>query len=180
MLRLALGILAAAAAATGAAEARTIVVADVLAGNGGAVDGAIYDLGDVAIRYRAPQAIAVSEPARAGGDFARQIKARVATKTLVRPTYIEIILKGGAKVTNFNFSHRAAGALVANGKSYQFRDVGNLAFKAPVVTVASRGETLALESFDVAAYETPIPAAVFLMASGLVGIGFATRRTKKI
>lgn len=184
MLRHALGIAAAALMAISSAEARTILVSDVLSQNGGAKDGDVFDLGDIAIAFHAPDVgpdlRADAEPAaRSGGDFARQLKARSESRLKWNPVYIEIIVKNGAKITNFNFSNKAAGRLIADGTSYRFGDVGNLAFKAPVVMIVSRGDRFALESFDVTSLETPLPGAAYLMVAGLIGIGFAMSRRKR-
>jgi hypothetical protein len=181
MQRFALILAAAASVLTGVVNARTIDVRGALASNGGAVDGAVIDFGDVEIRYRAPDPILSAEPSMVGGDFVRTARAR-AEKARQQPSvYIEIILKSAAKVTNFNFSNKASGSIIADGKRYSFADVGSLALKAPVIVVKSRADRpLALESFDVASVETPVPGAGLLMLAGLAGIGFAMSRRKRI
>lgn len=180
MRKLALTVLSAAAALAGAASARTIDVAEILAANGGAVDGTFVDLGDVAIRYSSPEPEFSADLARSGGDFRRAVETRAA-KAVGRPVYIEIILKSASKISNFNFSNNARGTVLVGGKSYSFADVGDLALKAPVIVVKSRGDRpLALESFDVAALETPLPGAGILMIAGIAGIGFAMSRRKRV
>lgn len=179
MLRIALSLAAAAAILTGAAAARTVVIADVLAQNGGMNGGNVIDLGDVAIRFYAPGVAFAQERSLAAGDQFNWAQTKAKSSSARTPFYVEIVLKSAAKISAFNFSNRASGSILANGKSYRFAEVGNLALKAPVIVIRSwTDKKLALESFEIT--ETPLPGAGFLMMAGLAGIGFAMSRRKKV
>ncbi|NWG92828.1 MAG: hypothetical protein HXY21_10035 [Parvularculaceae bacterium] len=184
-------IAAAFAALLSAASAKTIVVADVIARNGGVPASGVLDLGDVAIRFFAPQ------PARATEeDFARAVGAHgtgVNSQTILIPAeraaFTAIYVNGAFKITNLKFNDGDPGSLtktrktlVINGVAYHFSKVGGLALDDSLIVMRRGGSnptTFSLEAFDVEALETPLPAAGFLMLAGLAGIGFAMGRRKR-
>jgi hypothetical protein len=185
-------IAAAFAALLSAASAKTIVVADVIARNGGVPANGILDLGEVAIQFFAPPIASTIED-----DFAKAVNARAtgvnSRRVLIpaeRASFTAIYVNGAFKITNLRFNDGDPGSLTStrktlmiNGVAHHFSKVGGLTLDDAVIVMRRGGSnptTFSLEAFDVEALATPLPGAGVLMLAGLAGIAFAMRRRKPI
>jgi hypothetical protein len=188
MVRLALSIVTAFGILAGSASARTVLVTDLLSEQSEAAGRSVSDLGDITIYFstRTPRPRPVEDlaqspsPSRSATAALSRSRAPSSTITLVANEKVEF--------SNFEFSANggalpASGAVMVNGVPYRFSDVGALVVSAPFVTLTQRGGQpfqFALISFDVNELDAPLPAAAFLMLAGLVGIGVAAQRRKKL
>ncbi len=171
MLRIVLSLVAAAGTLAGAASARTIRIADVLANSGGMAEGGFLDLGEVQVQF---------------GNGARLSGAASAPSAAA---HTAISVNSGFRISNLRFDDFARGSLTMTGRtllinnvSQRFADVGGLALSGPVINIGSGGADptrFELEAFDVEPVVTPIPAAGVLMIAGLAGFGFASRKKKE-
>ncbi len=193
MKRIILSVFAALGALAGAASAKTIVLADVIARNGGVPANGLIDLGPVTIQFFTPAFARDFFPdedlARSGGRW-RSLQPNSSRVAIAaeRASFTAIHINGDFKITNLKFNDGDPGdmtktrkTLVVNGVAYHFSKIGGMTLTDSVIVMRRGGShpsTFTLEAFDIEALATPIPAASILMLAGLAGIGFAMRRKK--
>jgi hypothetical protein len=185
-------IAAAFAALASAASAKTIVVADVIARNGGVPANGILDLGEVAIQFLAPPVTRRIEDdiARAVRTHGTGVNSRSVLIPAERASFTAIYVNSAFKIANLKFNDGDPGSLTAtrktlmiNGVAHHFSKVGALTLDDSVIVLRRGGShptTFSLEAFDVEALATPLPGAGALMLAGLAGIAFAMNRRKRV
>jgi hypothetical protein len=185
-----LRIAAAAAALMGAAEARTVQLGEILAA-GGAIDldGARAEI----IPAVAEISMSRSEMRDAGfllceGPRGSHCRSRAITSSPGTDAMLAIYLDEGMSLSKLSFVNHFGGEATVggltvsiNGIAYAIRDLSELVLTGQRVIINlddAAAQRLSLRSFEISAFDTPLPAAGFLMILGIGGIALANRARK--
>ncbi len=183
-----LSLAAAAATLAGAAEARTIRLADL------ALAGSVIYLGGARVEITAPTfqetltraELRDSRLLACDGLRERMCSPRAAATPAATDTLLTILLDEGVALSRLSFDDHFAGegpdegrAVSINGVAYTLGELSTLTLTGQAIVInldAAAAQQLSLRSFDLSALDAPLPAAGLLMLAGLGGIGFATHR----
>ncbi|MFN0024301.1 MAG: VPLPA-CTERM sorting domain-containing protein [Parvularculaceae bacterium] len=185
-------IIAAAIASSllGAAQARTVVIGDIVNAGGS------FEIAGARLVVTAPAPVETLSRAKScdaelricsterGNFCSRRAPARLADGE----TLLTVFLDEGVTIRNFSFDDMFAGeapeadrTVTVNGIAYRLSELAKLSLAGPVISInldAAAAQQLALRSFDLETLDAPLPAAGLLMIAGLGGITLATRKRK--
>ena len=191
MRALVLSVALAAAALAGAAEARTVRLADLAAAAG------MVDLGGARAEITTPNYVEPLSRAdlrdalllNCDGLREKTCRARAPQTRTATETLLTIFLDEGVSLSRLSFDDHFTGeapddnrTVSINGVAYSLSELSELTLTGQTIVInldAAAAQQLSLRSFDLSSLDAPLPAAGVLMLAGLGGIALATRRRKR-